>query len=218
MANPNTPYGLQPIRRLDGATWNDSLTVYQVPAAYGSAMYIGDPVIKVAGSADANGINGINLATAGAGNLITGVICGWAGIGTFNYGAGNNGPSLFGASGSPGNIFRPASTSQVYYALVNDDPEAEFVIQENDNSGGVAGTPLPLAAVGKNANLVAGNGSAYTGWSGWMLQANGVAATQNFQLNIKGFLQEPDNTPAALYAKVIVSINQHTETVNTAGI
>lgn len=215
LANPNSPYGLQPITRLDGATWRNNLTVYFVPAAYTNALYVGDPVLKKAAAADTNGINAVDIAAAGAGNLITGVVCGFYGV--CAAGAGKPG-QFFGLSATPGPAYRPASTSLDYYVLVNDDPEAEFIIQENDNSGGVAGTPLPIAAVGKNANLVAGAGSPYTGWSGWMLQANGVAATQNFQLNIKGFLQEADNVPAALYAKVIVSINQHTETPNTAGI
>ena len=46
MANPNTPYGLVPITRLDGASWRDNLTMYYVPAAYTNALYVGDPVIK----------------------------------------------------------------------------------------------------------------------------------------------------------------------------
>jgi hypothetical protein len=33
MANKNTPFGLSPIRRLDGAKWGNSLRVYFVPAA-----------------------------------------------------------------------------------------------------------------------------------------------------------------------------------------
>jgi hypothetical protein len=214
MANPNTPFGLSPINRLDGAGWRDSLTLYFVPAAQTNALYVGDPVIKKAAAADTNGVNAVDLASAGAGNLITGVVCGFYGV----CAAGAAAPSFFGLSGTPGPAFRPATTSLDYYVLVNDDPEAEFVIQENDNVGGVAGTPLAVTAVGKNANLVSGTGSQYTGLSGWMLQANGTATTQNFQLNIKGFLQEADNVAGAAFAKVIVSINQHTETPNSAGI
>lgn len=215
MANPNTPYGLVPVTRLDGANWRDSLTMYFVPAAYTNALYVGDPVIKKAASADVNGVNAVDLAAAGAGNLITGVVCGFLGACT----AGKGGPiSFFTLSGNPGPAYRPASTSQDWYVLVNDDPEAEFIIQENDNYGGTAGTPLPVAAVGKNANLVSGTGSPYTGWSGWMLNSNGVNTTQNFQLNIKGFLAEADNVAGAAYAKVIVSINQHTEIPNSLGI
>lgn len=209
MANPNTPMGLVPINRLDGASWRDSLTMYFVPAAQTNALYVGDPVIKQAASADTNGVNGVDLATAGSTNKITGVVCGFVGVCV----AGTANPSLFGLSATPGPTYRPATTSLDYYVLVNDDPEAEFVIQSNDSGG-----TLAVTAVGKNANLVAGTGSAYTGWSGWLLAANTVAAGATLQVNIKGFLPEADNVAGSANAKVIVSINLPTETNNTAGI
>lgn len=212
-SNVNTPYGLVPVQRLDGAEWVNSLRVYFVPAANTHALYVGDPVIKVTGSADTNGVNGVDLASAGSSNKITGVVCGFVGSCT----AGTANPSLFGSSGTPGALFRPASTGLDYYVLVNDDPEAQFYIQENDNSGGVAGTPLPVTAVGKNANLVSGSGSAFTGWSGWMLDANAVATSATNQLRIIGFAPPP-NVAASAFSKVIVQINLHTELPNSAGI
>lgn len=213
-ANPNTPAGLVPIRRLDGAKWNDSLRKYFVPAAQTNALYVGDAVTKEAASADVNGVNAVDLTASGS-NPITGVVCGF--LGTCPAGAG--GPiSLFGLSGQPGPAYRPATTAADWYVLVNDDPEAEFLIQENDDYGGTPGTPLPVAAVGKNANLIHAAGSPYTGWSGTMLDANTVATTASLQLNIVGFVGEVDNTPGALYAKVSVRINNHTETPHQAGI
>lgn len=210
MANPNTPMGLVPINRLDGASWRDSLTMYVVPAAQTNAIYVGDPVIKKAGSADTSGVNGVDLAAAGSTNKITGVVCGFYGV----CAAGTANPSFFGLSGTPGPAYRPATTSLDYYVLVNDDPEAEFVVQENDSGG----TPLTIASVGKNANLIVGTGSVYTGWSGWMLDSSTAATGATLQVNIKGFLQEADNVPGAAFAKVIVSINLPTETSNSAGI
>lgn len=202
MANPNTPQGLQVFQGRFGSVWRDSLRRYYIPASQTNAIFVGDPVIKIDGAADANGLPAIDLAAAGAGNRITGVVCGFVPI----YGT------------APGPMFRPAATTVAYYALVNDDPYAEFFIQENDNTGGTPGTPLPVTAVGLNANLVAGAGNAFTGLSGWQLQANGVATTQNFQLSIKGFQGAANNTPGAAFAKVIVTINQHTEIPNSAGV
>jgi len=209
--NQNTPYGLQPVQRLDGAPWVDSLRVYFVPAANTNALYVGDPVLKVAGSADTRGVNGVDIAAAGTAAQITGVVCGF--VGTCVAGTAN--PSLFGLSGTPGNVYRPASTGLDYYVLVNDDPEAQFYIQENDTG---ATTPLTVAAVGKNANLIAGAGNVYTGWSGWMLNVTGVGTGATLQLRIIGFAPEPTGNPGGLYGKVIVQINTHTELPHQAGI
>jgi len=199
MANNNTPYGLVPIQRTGGASWRDSLTMYYVPAATTNAMFVGDPVIKLTGSADANGVNGINLATAGTSNRITGVICGFV--------------PQFALSGTPGPAYKPANATQVYYALVNDDPAALYTIQSNDSGGAPA-----VTVVGKNANLASGAGSVYTGWSGWQLAANQVATTSTYQLNILGFLPEADNTPGSAHAKLLVRINQDTEVNAATGI
>lgn len=205
MANQNTPYGLRPVRLNSGEPYNGQARMYQIPASDTNAYFVGDPVIKTAGTADANGIPGVTLASAGAGNLITGVIVGFVAQG--------------GMITSNGPFSRPAAAqTAAWYVLVADDPGLIFAIQENDNVGGVAGTPLAVTAVGKNANLVSGSGSTSTGNSGWMLQANGTATTQNFQLNIVEFFQEAGAVAAALYAKVLVRINQHTETPNSSGI
>ena len=160
--NPNTPQGLVPLRRIDGAKWNDSARKYFVPAANTHALFVGDPVIKVAGSADSQGVNGVDLAAAGDGDKITGVVVGF--VGSCAAGAAN--PGFFGSSGQPGPYYRPASTTLDYYVLVVDDPEVEFAIQSNDNGG------IPAATiVGKNVDLVSGAGSQYTGLSGWHVRS-----------------------------------------------
>lgn len=216
MANIPGAFGLSPVQRLDGAVWNDSLRIYYVPGATASALYVGDPVVKVAGSADANGINGVTIATAGTAGKITGVVCGF--IGSCVAG-GSGGPTLrnanmFGSSGTPGNMYKPAAAAQDWYILVNDDPEAEYFIQENDSGG----TPLPVTAVGKNANLIAGAGSPYTGWSGWMLDSSTVGTGNTLQLRIVGFTPDPFGAPGSANGKLVVQINTPTELPNTAGI
>lgn len=210
--NTNTPFGLQPVQRLDGAQWVNSLRVYFVPAANTNALYVGDPVLKVAGSADTGGINGVDIAAAGTAAKITGVVCGF--VGACTAGAGLTNAGLFAFSGTPGNVFRPAATTQDWYVLVNDDPEAQFMIQENDSGG----TPLTVATVGKNANLVAGAGSVYTGWSGWQLNTTGTGTGATLQVRIIGFAQGPAYVAGAAFGKVIVQINTHTELPNSAGI
>ena len=157
MANANNPKGAVPYQRIDGAVYRDSKTVYFVPYGNTNALNIGDFVTKVTGSADTGGINGIDLTTAGSGNPITGVIVGF--VGNCAAGAGLAAASFWPLTTSGRRITRPASTTRDYYALVDDDPESVFAIQENDDSGGTPGTALPVTAVGKNANFIhaAGN-------------------------------------------------------------
>lgn len=302
-SNPNTPYGLVPFQRLDGAVWSDRLRKYFVPAAQTNALYVGDPVIKKAASADINGVNGVDLAVAGSGNAITGVVCGFLGACT----AGTANPSFYGLPTGP--QYRPASTTQDWYVLVNDDPEAVWQIQGDNNSGGViavtfsassaitgtglpatAGTPVyfanstaatdlpsPLVAyqtyyvlpgststsitvaatpggtaivmagagtgasfisagapaavtlVGKNADLLPGTGSPYTGWSGWQLALgasynNAGAAIappgtgSTLQVNIVGIADDAANGAANFFQKFAVRLNTATEITGQAGI
>jgi len=201
MANPNTPYGLQAIQSLGSETFRSSLTMYYVPANTTNAMYVGDPVVKVAGSADAKGVNGINLVTSASAVRITGVICGFV--------------PQFANSGSPGPMYKPANASVAYYALVNDDPRALYVVQSSDGNG----AQYPAAAVvGKNCNLVSGAGSAYTGWSGWRANIYNDIAGATCQLNIVGAFQSPDNTIGISNSKWLVRINQDTEVNAALGI
>jgi len=215
MANGNNPKGLTPYQRIDGAAYRDSKTVYFIPASYGSAIAIGDAVVKVAASADTGGINAVALAAAGDGDPITGVVIGF--VGNCASGSGLAAASFWPLGTSGGQITRPASTARDYYALVDDDPESVFSIQENDDFGGTPGTPLTIASVGKNADIIYAAPNVY-GFSGTMLDANTVGTGVTKQLSIKGFVNDVGNTPGALYAKVIVTINNHTETPHEAGI
>lgn len=211
MSNPNTPFGLRLYNRRGMADFRDSLEVFYVPANTTNAIYEGDPVIKTAASADVNGIDGVNLATAGTGNAITGVVCGFLGIGTAQLGTIN--PSLFGLSSTPGPVYKPANATTPYYLLVSVDPSAQYIVQSNDSGGSPAST-----VVGKNANLASGAGSPYTGWSGWLLAANQIGTGSTYQTKIIGFAPEPDNTPGVAHAKLLVVINNNTEANATAGI
>lgn len=214
MANQNTPVGLNPIQRFRGAAFRNSQTVYFVPAANTHALFVGDPVVKIAGSANGNGVNGVDLATAGAtgspavGNAITGVVVGFVGVAP----AGSTKtPSFYPLSGIPGPAYRPASTTQDYYVLVNDDPDAEYEIQ-------VDGTNvIAVASIGKNANLLSGAGNAFTGNSGWTLNS-ATPSTDVLQVNIVGVEQEINNDPTLAYCKFIVRLNVSTETNRSAGI
>jgi hypothetical protein len=190
MANPNTPRGLVPLRDAGSKPHSGGVEMFYVPASDGTALYIGDPVVKN-GSASPEGVAGVILATAGG--PITGVVQGFMPNGTVDM-AG----------------YRAASTAA--YVLVNTDPDTLYEIQED----GVGGT-LTVASVGLNASFVAGTGNAYSHRSGAMLDSSTAATTAGLELKIVGLKQVPGNDFGA-NAKFVVKINNSTEANASAGI
>ena len=203
MTNSNTPYGLKPVK--NSPFVEIPKNYYYIPASYGTALFIGDPVIKTGTSNTANVLGDgrpfaagslpeINKATAGDANKITGVIIGFLAI--------------------PTNLniaYNPASTERI--AIVADSPLQEFEIQEE-----TAGTALAATSVGLNANLVyAESGSTVTGLSGAELDTSTPATTSTFQLKILRLVDAPDNA-IGQHAKWRVKINNHTEANVTTGI
>jgi hypothetical protein len=190
MANTNVATGFKPLKEAGSGVHSGGLSMYFHPATDGTALYIGDPVIKNS-SADAAGIPGAILATAGA--AITGVVQGFVPDGVVDvagYGA--------------------ASTA--YYLLVDDDPDHAFEIQEDSVGGALAATDIGL-----NADFINAAGNAYTKRSGAMLDTSTKATTATLPLKIIGLVPRPGNDIGAT-AKVIVKINVHTEAQASAGI
>jgi hypothetical protein len=200
--NNDTPFGLRPVRYRDGSPYNGAVNPYYVNSSYATALYVGDPVVKVAGGSNAAVVGEfpigtlpeIEKATAGDGNAITGVIVGFA-------------PD----PDNLGRIYNPASTERVAY--VCDDPNVMFEIQAD---GAIA-----AAQVGLNAVLIyTHSGSTITGRSGAELDTTSDVpdADASNQLTILRVVNRPDNYAATAYTKVLVSINQHTELTGAIGI
>jgi hypothetical protein len=169
---------------------------YYVPASDATALFIGDPVVIVAGS-DLNGFASVTRASAGASNRITGAVVGFRPSATIIA-----------------NGYRAASTAE--YVIVADDPDLLFEIQESAATDGAA---LTAAAMGKNANLVAGSGNTATKQSGFQLDSTTAATTNTLQLRIVENQRRVDNSligaggsAGAAYDKWLVAINQPTET------
>ena len=184
MANTNAPMGGRPIGSLIGAPVSGMVNTYAAPAAYGTALYVGDPVV-VTGARDL-GYQTVALATAGATNQITGFIVGFrptASIVANGYGV--------------------LSTDR--YVLVCDDPAALFELQEDAVGGAIA-----EASVGLNVDLVSGTGNSYSKKSGWMIDSSSAASGATLQLTIRDIVSRVDNESATAYCKYICSINLHT--------
>lgn len=200
MANANRPSGFTPVGYLNGAAWNGQARLYSIDASYGTALYIGDPVISGGGS-DAGGIP--NIAIGAATGALRGVI-----VGLYDSGSttGVLGGVSVGGILNANITYRPASNANVWYAAVADDPNIIFQVQEESN-----GTQLAAADIGLNTISKSGTGNGFT--SGWMIPSTTGATpntTATLQLRLLGLAQMPAGTNVfGAYAKHLVQINVH---------
>jgi len=201
MANADKPAGLQPVGYLNGAMWSGQARTYYIPSANTTAFAVGDPV-DLGGSADSNGVPSIVLATAGnnsGANMLVGVV---VGIGTQE--------DVIGNVLTPNSIIAPATKTVPYYALVVDDPNVIFMIQE----GGTA-TALAATNAGQNVDLASGANNGYL--SGWEMDNATTTTGSGYQLKLLG-LQRVNNNAFGAYAKWLCMINLHRFKAGVAGV
>lgn len=198
MANVDAAFGLRPVRYSD-----EGVNIYYCNDST-NGIYIGDPVFA-AGTADSNGIEEVNRAgtvddtTPSNNTPIVGVVVGFA---SDKAGSQLRDDTRYIAAGSTG------------YALVCDDPEALFEIQE-DSAGGA----LAAAAVGGGYNLELAAGSTVTGLSGVEIDSSVTAATNSASANVRiaGLARRPDNA-IGTNAKWEVYITNHRARAGVAGV
>ena len=194
MANSFSVFGLRPRQPINGADWNGKLRAYYIPSTYATSVFIGDPV-KITGTSNTTAVEAIggkyvvgslaevNLATAGATNKITGVVCGFMPVSRDSL------------------VYGLASTERV--ALVSVDPFMVYQI--------VAGsTALAATTVGLDAVLKSGTGSSTTGLSGWYMDSGDTtapAADATYQVHILNASNMDGNDVASAAAMWDVMIN-----------
>jgi len=180
MANTNKAFGFRPVGKVGSNYDNEGLTEYKISNNYNTNLFQGDAVT----------LSGGYLAIATAGNPIVGVFQGCYYVDP--------------TSGKPTwKNYYPANTAQDgIVALVNDDPNASFLVQ---CSGIAAAT-----CVGRNADLVTStSGNTTTGQSG---QQVGVPAAGNssYQWKVIGVSTvEGEDDVTVEYANLIVLPNNH---------
>ena len=186
--NTNAPAGLVPVRKLDGSAWTAASDSYQIVTTYASTIFTGDPVTI--------GTSGY-LERGVAGSPIVGVFQGVKYI-------DSTGVAKFMPywPGNPGVL-----TGSTVDALVIDDPNVVFTIQETNGSG-AAGTPLALADRGLNANFLYTAGSTSTGQSAVSLNNASEADTATLNLKILDLDPTPGNA-VGNFANWLVMINNH---------
>lgn len=140
MTNPNAPFGLRVSRHRKGGVVR--LSEYTIAAAYGTSLYLGDPVLCTG-----NGVD-VGIAVAGTGNKITGVFAGCEYVNSL-------GDTIFSKYWPAGQTVKAGTTPKCF---VNDDPSIQFEVMFDT---------LAIGDVRALANLVSGAGSTVTGLSGW---------------------------------------------------
>ena len=193
----NAPNGFIPVKKLDGSAWTGATNPYQIASTYATALYRGDPVTTLA-----DGTLGVGV----AGSTCVGVFWGVkytdsTGVVKFmNYWPGN-----------PGVL-----TGSTVEALVIDDPNTVFSVQET-NASGAAGTPLALADRGLNINFLYTSGSTSTGQSAVSINNATEADTNTLNCKILQLDPTPGNAVGS-FANWLVTINNHFYRGGTTGI
>lgn len=158
MANPNSPFGLRPVRHLFGGVIREAN--YTIADQYSTSLFTGDPVL-VTGTG-----KNIGIATAGSSGVVTGVFQGCKYVNSL-------GDTVF-------SKYWPASTvtksGSVIEAFVIDDPFVLYQIQ-SDATGVVA------AGIRQLADFTSAAGDVVTGASAWVLA---YAAGSENQMKIYG--------------------------------
>ena len=180
MANVDAPFGLKPLRYKSGAPYNGAVNVYAISDDT-NAIFIGDPIYAT-GSADSDGIEivdrkgTIDDSTPANNTPIAGVVVGFA--------SSKHGDSI------RDDLRYVAANETGRYALVADDPDLLFAVQE-DSVGGA----LAVGAVGGGYNLEAATGDTVTGLSAFEIDSSVTAAVSSASANVKilRLSQQPKN-------------------------
>lgn len=199
MANVTTGFGLNLYATKNGK--QPRIRPYHIPSSYGTALYVGSPVVK-SGTSNTSGVLGFKagelpgITHAAASGAITGFITSFL---------PNNWDSSL--------LYNAASTERV--AMVCDDPEVLAEIRVN---GSLAATDIGL-----NANISAASGGNTTnGVSTVELDLSSKDTTNTLQLKIlrlsPSYAVQDTNDIGSDGARVIISINNHTESNSSTGI
>lgn len=206
MANVDSPFGLRPIGTASGSPYNGQVIPCYIASSYGTALFVGDPVVVVAAGSNTAVENGtvlgdmpigsmpaIERATVTDGGIISGVITGFA------HSTQDSVP------------YSPASTEGIAFVCV--DPSVLYEIQ--------ADGAVPAASVGLNAvGIYTHSGDTGTGLSGLELDttSDAPAADASNPFTIERIKAAPDNEPNSAHNKVIVRINASTRADGAIGI
>lgn len=194
MSNTNAPFGLRPIRYVDGRPYNGAVEYYFATGATG-AIRPGDPVVEsgttntaevisAAGTFPPGTLPTCTVAADGSGDPITGVCVAVV-------------PET-----NASTTYRVTSTDRVIAVARGHD----LIFEVQADAGGTA-----LAAADVGQNVVFKAATTATEISDWAVDtATAPNTTAGFQAKLMGFSKKPKNGDIGAYAVVEVLINNHT--------
>lgn len=199
MANVSRPNGFRPVKYLSGAPWNGKFTIYAIPAAEGTATYVGD-LVKLYSGDTTDVVNYPTVSQAAASDACVGVVVGFV-------------PDYANLNAAP---YRLASTLRL--AMVADDPNLLFEAQEDG-----AVDPIELQDLGQNINFVVAAGSTTTGQSGMQIDSDTHGTGATLPLKLMEAKRAADNellVDGQANTRWIVKINNHQlgSSTGTAGV
>lgn len=217
VTNQNKPSGLTPVKYLNGADWDGKANLYFINNADTNAYYPGDLVSPAAGLDQWSGLPTCHLTVSGTDTIVAGVAIAF-GASPSTTTSNRGGPYI-----DPTNLTLtsvPATKTKNYFALVVDDPNVIFEIQETGAST-TTSNALTYTAATKNAYFVYGAPATGVAVSGTTLDngnasghAPAATAAAPYFLRMMGLVQKIDPQLAnynsfGLYAKWLVKLNNH---------
>ena len=194
MANLDSPFGLRPVRMVNGSPFSNQQNRYRIAANYATSIYQGDLVQVVTGG-------GIERVAAGGSGLVLGVFNGCT------YTDPSSGKQKW-------SNYYPASTNASdIIAFVIDAPDTVFEVQ--------ADAAFPVADLFGNFDIVDGSpvGDTTSGISNVELDVTTGATTATLPLKAIDVSQDPLNDDVATAnTNVLVVINNHLFSAGTLGL
>lgn len=207
MANTSRINGFRPVKHLNGSPYNGQANIYYVASA-ADELFAGD-VVKLSGSADANGIPGADLAAAS--DVPIGIV-----VGVLHSKFDPVGKMTTGSTALDLPAAAQIAASGAGYILVADSPDIIMEVEADTSA-----TPA-AADVGLNAShIVLANSltrTSATTTSTAAINTTTKATTSTLNFQILGFAQKVDNEIGAS-ARLHVRFNRHQfMSVGTTGI
>ncbi|CAB4241266.1 hypothetical protein UFOVP67_27 [uncultured Caudovirales phage] len=202
MANTNGPFGLKPVKHLNGSSWNGALDMYFIPASDTVAYAAGDVVTTAAGGDPVTGAPAVALAGTRGAALTSGKLLGVV-----------QGFGVAGMAYDPTNLELtaiPATKTKDYYVFVCTGTDVVYEAQTDSLAAADFNKNCPLY-VGAAPSGIQRNSNSYAQGS-----AAGTAAT--LPLRVIGGVSRVGNDLTASYAKILVAINTHSLGNATAGV
>jgi len=193
MANQDAPFGFRAVRMQGSGPSSNGQTQYLIASGYDTAIFQGDPVEVVAGGT-------LNVAN-GAADVMVGVLNG------VNYVDNTSRKPVWANFHAAGTV----SYDGIIKAFVQDDPDQLFEIQ-------VSGA-FTNADIGATANLTYAAGSTHSGTSKVEVNSGAIGTGADSAVKIVSLSGDPENQDTTSNnANIIVKINKHLYSANTAGI